>query len=145
MGTPLSQESRGDGGYVWKVEGPRERKGSEEKKHRGRGFSPWGIPGTPCLVPLRNHVVNHLETHVDVLMEKEGPQENKGCPGLAHESSHHPSPQLVPAHPTSSPAPVAAASPSPGHVTWTTTVGTALMSQLHAVREMVAGQVAQGA
>lgn len=144
MGTSLSQESRGDGGFVWKVEGPQERKGSEEKKHWGRGFSLWGIPGIPCLMPLRNHVVNHLETHIDVLMDRRSTGE-KRVSGSIHESSHHPSPQLVPAHPTSSPAPVAAASPSPGHVTWTTTVGTAPMSQLHAVREMVVGQVAQGA
>lgn len=44
-------------------------------------------------------------------------------------------PQLAPAHPTSSPVPVAAASPSPGHVTWTMTAGTAPMSQPRVVSE----------
>lgn len=46
----------------------------------------------------------------------------------------HPCPQLAPAHPTSSPVPVAAASPSPGRVIWMMTVGTVLTSPLHVVR-----------
>lgn len=37
--------------------------------------------------------------------------------------------QLAPARPTSTPVPAVAASPSPGPVTWMTTVETALMNQ----------------
>ena len=51
----------------------------------------------------------------------------------------HACPQLAPAHPTSSPVPAAAASPSPGRATWTMTVGTAPMSQPRVVSE-TAGQ-----
>lgn len=47
--------------------------------------------------------------------------------------------QLAPAHPISSPVPVAAASQSPGPVIWTMTVGTALMSQPPVVRGTAGG------
>lgn len=50
----------------------------------------------------------------------------------------HPCPQLAPALPISSHAPVAAASPSLGHVIWMMTVGTALTNQTLVVRGVVA-------
>lgn len=157
------QEEKGAGGTQGR--GERGRVGWEaplaRRQHSCRlgmtgkagGSSPWRTPATPqdlgssvhCEITrvILNDVSerNGFEVFRKTSREAENNRKENEIESEAWTLSTdtHACPQLAPAHPTSSPVPVAAASPSPGRATWTMTVGTAPMSQPRVVSE-TAGQ-----